>query len=273
MKFLENLFAFYINSSIHVSLAVASLFLISTAKFNIAIDYNLLFFIFFGSITGYNFVKYAGVAKLHHKSLAKSLKLIQIFSFFCFGFFIYFSFQISFETLCVSGFFGLLTLFYALPIFPKHKNLRSLSRFKIFVIAVVWAGTTVVIPFFNAENAVSTNMFIEFFQRLLFVLVITLPFEIRDLKYDDTQLQTIPQEFGISKTKKIGFALLLVSVALEFIQPWQPKFVIAYLLTSVLASYLLFRSTLNQPKYYASFFVEALPIFWLLLIVIIDFYL
>ena len=84
MKVLRRLFDFYINSSIHVALAVTSLVMVTLYEFELPLDFALVGFLFFGTITGYNFVKYAGVAGLHHRSLAKSLQAIQVFSFLCF---------------------------------------------------------------------------------------------------------------------------------------------------------------------------------------------
>ena len=65
MRFLKQVLDFYINSSIHVSLAVLSLSWITLIEFDISYDINVLFFIFYASITGYNFVKYFGIAKHH----------------------------------------------------------------------------------------------------------------------------------------------------------------------------------------------------------------
>ena len=85
MTFLKKILNFYINASIHVSLAVYSLVRVTELYFNLPYNEALDYFIFYGTITGYNFVKYADVAKLHHRSLTRNLKLIQIFSFICFG--------------------------------------------------------------------------------------------------------------------------------------------------------------------------------------------
>ena len=68
MKVLKTVFDFYINASIHVALAVYAFVRITEFYFNLTYHQNLDFFIFFATITGYNFVKFAGVAKLHHKN-------------------------------------------------------------------------------------------------------------------------------------------------------------------------------------------------------------
>ena len=46
--------------------------------------------------------------------------------------------------------------------------------------------------------------------RLFFILAITIPFDIRDLKYDKSNLKTLPIIFGASKARLIGLLSLLV---------------------------------------------------------------
>ena len=98
MQFLKKILNFYINSSIHVAIAVYAFIRITEMYFKLPNNKNLDYFIFYGTITGYNFVKYAGVAKLHHRSLTEDLKIIQIFSFFCFLATCYYGTQISLKT-------------------------------------------------------------------------------------------------------------------------------------------------------------------------------
>ena len=143
----------------------------------------MLYFVFFAAITGYNFVKYAPIAGLHHRSLAKSLKTIQIFSFLCFGLLLYFSFQLSFKTLLFSGIFGVFTVLYAIP-FLNTRSLRTVKGLKIFVVALVWAGVTVLIPLIEASMHYQQLLGLLFIERFLIVVVLVLPFEIRDLPYD-----------------------------------------------------------------------------------------
>ena len=116
MKILRLIFDFYINASIHVALAVYAMLRVTEIYFDLPYNLNLNYFVFFGTITGYNFVKYAGVAKLHHRSLTDDLKIIQVFSFFCFLALCYFAYQISLQTLYFTIPFCLLTIVYAVPI-------------------------------------------------------------------------------------------------------------------------------------------------------------
>ncbi|MCP9201576.1 hypothetical protein MKO06_16820 [Gramella sp. GC03-9] len=264
MNYLRNAFELYINSSIHVSLAVIAFTIITFLNFDIPIDADLCLFIFFASITGYNFVKYAGIAKLHHSSLAGNLRIIQIFSFLCFIALAYYCFQQKAEVIIASGILGLFTLLYAVPFLGPNKNLRSLSGLKIFVIAVVWAGTTVLLPLINEGKVFDLEIIIDFLQRLVFVIVLTLPFEIRDLKYDSGSLETIPQRLGIRSTKIFGSILILLIIGVEIFQnSFQQQDFMAMFICLLLSGWFLWRSKINQGKYDASFWVESLPVLYL----------
>ncbi len=269
MKVFQRIFHFYIDSSIHVSLAVCAMVAITLLEFSWEGSVTLFGFVFFGSITGYNFVKYAGVAGLHHRSLTDMLKTIQIFSLFCFGALIYFSFQLSIKTIMVSGIFGLFTLLYAVP-FLFRKNLRTFSGVKIFVVALVWAGVTVIMPIVANNQAITLVYLFTFIQRFFIVIVLIIPFEIRDLQYDNLQLKTLPQLLGVKKTKWVAYFLLLITMSLEFLKPVVSFTNVAGLLfLSILLGYLVAVSKGNQSKYFSSVWVEAVPIFWFMFLVIL----
>ncbi|MCB7481256.1 hypothetical protein [Christiangramia sediminis] len=263
MKYVKNAFELYINSSIHVSLAVVAFTLITYFHNELVPDQNLLLFIFFASITGYNFVKYAGIAKLHHLSLAKNLRIIQIFSGFCFIALIYFSFKLKTEVLIATGILGLFTLFYAIPVFGGGRNLRSLPGIKIFIIAIVWAGSTEVLPLINAKIYLDTAILVDFLQRLFLIIILTLPFEIRDLNFDNENLATIPQKLGVFKTKVFGTFLIFLVFLMELVQKsFTSNEFLALLIVLFVSGLLLWESRENQKKYYSSFLVEAVPIFY-----------
>ncbi|MFD1096847.1 hypothetical protein [Salegentibacter chungangensis] len=263
MKFLEKVLGLYISSSIHVALAVVSLSLISLLEFGLAIDINLLAFIFLATITGYNFVKYSGVAKLHHISLTRNLRFIQVFSLICFLLLVYFSFLQEAEVIYVAITMGLLTAFYTLPILKGGLNLRNLEGVKIFIIAFVWAGTTAVMPLIT-ENVAAADVILIFFQRLLFIVALTLPFEIRDVRFDDVSLGTIPQQLGVKNTKRLGFILL---AGMCFLEIFKSQFSVVNLWAMVLAALIsgifIKKARTHQHEYYSSLWVEAVPIYWL----------
>lgn len=273
MQVLKNIFNFYIDASIHVALSVFALTWITGIEFGISYDETVLFFNFFATITGYNFVKYFGLAKFHHRSLANRLRVIQIFSFICFIALCYYAFMLETKTWLFILFLGIITFFYAIPFLPRkvfvdsNQNLREISGLKIYVIALVWCAVTVFIPVIDYEIAITTDVFLTALQRFVFVLVLMIPFEIRDLQYDSLKLSTVPQRIGIPKTKFIGFFLLLVFFFLELFKDqtsYRNVFVLGIFTLITLLFMLLTKK--NQSKYYSSFFVEGLPVLWLILL-------
>lgn len=275
MKIAKQLLDFYINSSIHVALSVYALSWITLLIFNLPYDENILYFNFYATITGYNFVKYFGIAKWHHRSLARWLKVIQVFSFFSFLLMVFYALKLEANVLFILAGLGIITFLYAIPILPKRiyldeqQNLRQISGLKVYIIAAVWAFTTVVLPILNNHQELTAKVWITVLQNFVFVLALMIPFEIRDLKFDSIKLATIPQQIGVKKTKILGVLLLLIFLGLNI---FKEEIITIYLykeiiMTFILMLFILF-STKYRNTYYTSFWVEALPIFWLILMLL-----
>ena len=274
---LKQILNFYINSSIHVALAVFSLTYMTLLEFNISYDKAVLYFIFYASITGYNFVKYFEVTKFHHRSLSTWLKFIQIFSLLCFVLMCYYSFRLEKTTMFYIAVFAVLTFLYTIPFIPKRKflnkqsNLRNIGGLKVFLIALVWVGVTVFIPLLNNHFSIDRTVVIVSVQRFLSVIMLMLPFEIRDLQFDSLKLYTIPQNLGVKRTKILGVFLGLLMLVLEFFKrEVSINQIIVLLIILVLTVLLIWFSREKQGRYYAAFWVEGIPILWLLLMLFIN---
>ncbi len=272
---LKQILNFYINSSIHVALSVFSLSYITLLEFNISYDKPVLYFIFYASITGYNFVKFFEVSKFEHRSLSTWLKLIQIFSLFCFVLMGYYALKLEKITVFYIAVFAVLTFLYTIPFIPKRKsfnnqsNLRNIGGLKVFLIALVWVGVTVFVPLLNNHFSIDREVVIVSAQRFLLVIMLMLPFEIRDLQFDSLKLYTIPQNLGVKRTKLLGIFLGILMFALEcFMREVNINRVIALLIIIVLTVLLIWFSGEKQGRYYAAFWVEGIPILWLFLMLL-----
>lgn len=278
MQILKRIFNFYLNSSIHVAFAAAALTWVTFIELDFTYNRNLLAFVFYGTITGYNFVKYFGLAKFHHRSLAVWLKVIQVFSLLAFLAMCYFAFYLEIETLILIGVLGVVTFFYAIPVmipkkylFDDHKNLRQIGGLKVYVIALVWTFTSVFLPIINNDVTLNADVVILAIQRFYFVLVLMFPFEIRDLIYDSLKLATIPQKIGVKKTKVIGVLLLILFVLLDYFKDVvNEKILLSTMIIALITLVLLLFSNKNQSKYYSAFWVESLPIMWLVVLLLLS---
>ena len=81
MKILKQIFNFYINSSVHVAFSVYALTRMTQYMFHISNDYAMVYFAFFGTIVGYNFVKYDALARAKKLQMGNELKGIAFLSF------------------------------------------------------------------------------------------------------------------------------------------------------------------------------------------------
>ncbi|WP_281542420.1 hypothetical protein [Maribacter aestuarii] len=268
MRWLNRIFNFYLDASIHVALAVFSLVQVTCLTFNISSDHHFSWFLFFGTISVYNFIKYGVEAEKYFLVANQYHKSIQIVSFVALGFAIYHGYFL--KTSIWFGIFLLvfLTGLYAIPVLPTAKNLRSLGGLKIFVVALVWSGATVILPSLTQSDIISWDIWIDTLQRFLFVLILIIPFEIRDLKYDHESLRTLPQRYGIARTKIMGSFLVLIFFFSTFLKDQIPIFdVVGKGILFLLLGILMFITRKNQSKYFASFCVEGIPILWYLIII------
>lgn len=151
--------------------------------------------------------------------------------------------------------------------FQKNLHLlRNIPGLKLFLIAFSWAGITVLFPLIQNYMSIRITDWITFIQRFLFVLVITIPFDIRDINYDNNELKTLPQQVGISKSKIIGILWIALFFFLEYFKiDFTSTSILITLVIGVLSGVCLVKSSEKQSNYYSAFFVESIPIVWFLL--------
>lgn len=264
-NWLKNIFDFYLDASVHVALASSSLVLLTYFFAQTPVDLSLLSMVFFGTVFSYNFIKYFSLFT-HKRKLFFKDKAVLIFSVLSFILLIVSFLCLNLKAMLTTFVFGLLCLMYAIPISKDRPNLRNVSGIKIYIVALCWAGVTLLLPLYQAGFEPSADMFLKFLQRFLLVLILILIFEINDLKYDDIQLKTVPQSIGIFKTKLLIYSLLIPFFCLEFGKEmiysfqWQIN-----LFLVVLIALFTYFVTPNRGRYYTHFWVESVPIIWYLM--------
>jgi hypothetical protein len=258
MKYLKQFVDFYINSSIHVAIAVFAFMQVTSLHLNNPITENVDGIVFLGTIVGYNFLKY---------DLLRNPKLL--FSKFLFSPIFIFTF------LCFLGliylFLGLRTNYQILFIVPFATTLlypffRKYGLLKIFIVAFCITFAVVEIPVL--EVSISRNEVFLFEIKLFFILLaLLIPFEIYDSQFDEEKLQTIPQKYGFVKAKIIGILFLVLSF-FNFKSEMQNNlnvFIADMVIALLIIVFILF-SSVKRSKYYTIFWVESVPIFWVMLI-------
>lgn len=196
--------------------------------------------------------------------------MIQFLSFFCGFALIYTLFFLKFYTLLFGTFLFFICILYVFPMGNSKLNFRNLSKVKLFLVAFCWSASTVFLPLI--ENGLNNYYFTLIFSFQIFFLVIiyTIPFEIRDLHKDSIELQTIPQIFGIKKSKNICYYLIIVFSLLSFINSGFGANFLSDVILSIILFFIVYITKKNQSKYFSSFWVESVPIYWLLVCVLFE---
>ncbi|WP_333599745.1 hypothetical protein [Flavobacterium sp.] len=263
MRWLKQLLDFYINSSIHVALSVFAFVQMTGFLFRIEEVGVSAYFAFFGTIVGYNFVKYDALARTQKLQMRTELKAIATLSFLSFLAAGFYFLQLAQNTKIIAFAFLILTMLYTLPFFPNRKNARNWAGVKIYIVALCWVGVTLFLPLINAGIPLSIDIFVVAVQRFILIFVLILIFEIIDLQLDDPNLKTVPQQIGVERTKIVGSVLLLLFILLGFFQT-DFSFTALFLRLGVAFTILLFLLFAHEKKskYYSSFWVESIPILW-----------
>ena len=266
MKLARQIFDFYIDSSIHVSLAVLSLQVVIMIKYCSVLNSELLSFTFFSTLFAYNFIKYAQHLIYSNNQISNKLKAIVFISITSLFFSLFFSMKLSLYELIIVLFSGIITFSYAIPFFlSSNSNLRGIKGIKIYIVGLVWTLIIVLLPLEYFEYSSLYFILANFIQIYIYVLIAIIPFEIRDIDIDDKRLSTIPQKIGIKGTKILGLGMILAFVLIELLKISLfniNSMSFDFILVALLMTLLIFNANKKQKKYYSSFWVEGLPIIW-----------
>lgn len=148
-----------------------------------------------------------------------------------------------------------------------HFPLRSIPILKIFLIAYVWAATSVFFPVMIADqNIFAHQVILLFTTHLLFIFAITLPFDIRDFHIDTQhRLITIPGLIGVRRTKIIAIVCLWLFgfILWNLIESW------TVILFCIMTSVLIILSSPDKKYYYYALIMDGtiLIYFWLVLFI------
>lgn len=265
MSLIKRWFSFYVFANVHVGLAAWCLTKITIAAFEVEND-SLAYFVFFSTILSYNFIRVIRLDSINSmignwiRSNKRSLIMLNSL---CLMSIIYLLFFFStLEFLFLVPFF-LLSLFYVIPLTAKIKGLRQIPGLKLIIISFTWAAVTVYFPLFSSNLLESDELRIVFMQRLLFIMAITIPFDIRDTHLDVPDLKTLPQLIGAGSSKAFAVFLIVVFQWLDYYRTTHLGISFAVTgIVSVFSILLILGARERQKRFYSSFWVESIPILW-----------
>lgn len=286
-KYLKQILDFLLFSNVFIALCAVSQGIITYRILGLEPNKYVLVTLFFATISIYNFsILLAKPKQAEHSSF---VRVRWIFSHYR----LMLSFLlISLLVLCSTLLFlsqnsiillfvlGLISISYSLPIWTnqgKRYGIRNIPGLKLFIIGIVWASSTVLLPIFEIEKGSQTvissyECFLLFLNRFLFILAITIPFDIRDIYQDKNhELKTLPVLFGERKSLILCQILLFTQllIMIIFFQRFDANFW-AFFFSTLITGWLIFRSKWEKNEYYYFFFLDGTMILQLALIQIFN---
>lgn len=161
---------------------------------------------------------------------------------------------------------GLISILYTLPIFPNKFRLRDFNFIKIFLIAFVWAYLGIWIFKDQPRPFDFFIISIIFLERFLYIVAVTLPFDIRDLKVDlSINVKTIATRLGLNKTHQLINLLFIILIILWFIIIEHLQFLSVataiFVTTSILLTWIAIQFSKNKKNdYYFSGLLDGVII-------------
>ena len=265
---MKSFIRFLVFSNLWVAFCVLALALSSELLLRTS-NHEISKFVFFATLFTYNYQRVVRIKKgLNHIRKAWLVKQnIAIYilmvcgglvSAYCF-----FEFQLLTKVFIVVV--GLLSVLYPF-------GLRKIPFSKIFIISFVWTVSTMLLLVLENDIPISQNIVLQLLSRFLFVFAITIPFDIRDLKYDSKNLQTIPLFFGVLKARFIALFSLFICLVISVFKYLENTLISSNLLALILlyfvASIFIVKSDEKRGEMYFSFWVESLSILCYLFFVI-----
>lgn len=225
MKLVKSL----IDSNLYISFAAVFLTVETQIQLGMKPQWHpYLFIIFFATLFEYNLHRFITVITNKealnsdkHKWVKENLKGFYLLVFTSLAGFICVAFLAKKEVLITLAPIALLTLFYSIPVFGNKKSifrLREIPYLKIFLIAFVWASSTILLPIIQS-NAIFNKVHVitMLAERFFFVFAITIPFDIRDIEVDkQAGLKTIPLLFNENTSNAIANLSLFIFFLISF---------------------------------------------------------
>ena len=277
---MDRLISFLIHTNIIVSLAAFCLYKVTEILFNIS-DFYIGCFVFFSTLCAYNYMSsslYLNIDKdfsfrvSSNKSIGTHLitllsAIIVIYLIVLLGF--------VFLKLVLP----LLVIGILYPLYIKingvNYNIRSIPLFKIFLISLCWTHLTLGVPLLYHNYGIDYFFIDSLFQRFLFIVAISIPFDIRDIYIDN--ITTLPKSLGIWSSKLFAwFCLFIIDVLLiiDLINGViSLSIFLGLFLTIELTSIIIWISKPNNPKVFYGIMVEGLSIIMCLFVYTFNYFL
>jgi len=254
-------------SNLIISLSAGILCLGIGSYFSHDLEWQKALFVFFSTLCVYNFQR---ILKINSKSTLSdqmnwmtkhrfaSYTFTLIGAIGCIYLFVNYFFHPYYFLLFIPA--GIICLLYALQFLSWKKNtisLRDIPFIKIILIAIIWSVSCFWFPVLKNPTLSALEKILLSFVGFIYIISVTIPFDIRDLKYDSVSQKTIPQILGWKRAKILSILLLFLSFSGLVILSYGLIESIYFWFAFALHFTLLLGVKPDNPNYYFSGFIDG----------------
>lgn len=272
MKPLKKIYYFFIYTNLLIAGAAMAQCAVTYLFFDASFDYFMITIEGGATLLLYNFSMLLSRPREPEKSPYKRTRwifrnewLLWLNSGLAFTVLLYAAYHIHLYSLFFLMGIGAMSIIYSLPILPykgKWVGLRQLPGIKMFHIAWVWTLSSVCLPALELYlDGTAIDMHILgrlFFLKFIFLLICTLPFDIRDIRQDSYyHVKTIPNIIGAGKAIMLCYGLLAVHSLIILLSDIQLEVRIGVVTTNLLIALGLKRVVFrNAHRYHYTFLLD-----------------
>lgn len=169
---------------------------------------------------------------------------------------------------------GIIGLIYVLPVLPGKRRLRDLGWGKILMIGWSWGWLTAFIPLWNFSEASIQLAVIHGIERMMFIVLISIPFEIRDIQVDrSVGLITLPEKIGKKNINRLALALCILIMLFSFLPSFHylnPAYCVAMTCSSFAVIPMIRYSYATQDDYFFGGLTDGVMIIALYLFMLVN---
>lgn len=264
-KFFNQVLEWYVYGSFHMALCTTAYALFFYKIFGLPADWVYLGLVSLGTHIIYSLHKVLAKERIPHIGQTRFRVIlghqshIIVYIFFSAIVGLVLSFYLSKLEVILLIFPSVLSLLYVAPVFGKRKRLRDFAYVKIFLISLCFALICTFNPLVSSSIPISQSLTLSL-SSFLFILGITLPFDIRDVQLDkNDRLDTIITLFGEKNSKFLAITSLAIAFILFLLGgPIEMKYFIAFTFTCFTGIVMSWFSHQSTNDYYYSLFMDGL---------------
>lgn len=269
IRYIKQSSQFLVFTNLLVALAASSQMALTYLLLDLPTNPSLIIVELSSTLLFYNFTLYLSLPKKGSKTpfartnwILRNRRFFMLLSIIAIIVLAYSTLQLRFYTQVFLGVIGLISALYAFPLFKyqgKKVNLRSIPYIKVFFITFIWLMSTFWLPIFDSQIAgeisATHNLTIRSIHRFLFLLICTLPFDLRDAKADKYYgVKTFSTQLGIKNSIRLINTLLILHAFLSFYLDVNTAILTALLITDVVV-FSIFNLWIKNRKDYLLYYL------------------